>query len=180
MTTTSPATIAFAPTAAKHSSSESNTRAGPRCRRRSWPDELHDRAFARKVAAQHGEPAGLLQRPVDRDDDLLSRRLDCTASAISASVRPSTFSAEPSTRPALEQLARDESDAAGAMEVGGDEASARLEIGDDRRARRDLVEVVELERQAELARDREQVEDARSSSRRWRRPRRSHSRSTRA
>ena len=38
-------------------------------------DELHDRAFARKVAAQHGEPAGLLQRPVDGHDDLLPRRL---------------------------------------------------------------------------------------------------------
>src|SRR5437870_5806201 len=45
------------------------------------------------------------------------------------------------------------------MEVGSDEASTRLEIGDDRRACRDLVEVVELEWQTELTRDGEQMQD---------------------
>ena len=43
------------------------------------------------------------------------------------------------------------------MEVGSDEASTRLEIGDDRGACRDLVEVVELEWQTELTRDGEQM-----------------------
>jgi len=37
-------------------------------------DELHDRALGREVAAQHGEPAGLLQRPVDGHDDFLAGR----------------------------------------------------------------------------------------------------------
>ena len=45
------------------------------------------------------------------------------------------------------------------MKVGGDEASTRFEIGNDRCACGDLVEVLELERNVELTRDREQVED---------------------
>ncbi len=121
-------------------------------------DELHDRAFARKIASQHGEPAALLQRPVDGDDDLLPRRLLrgsgdlCERAAVDVHCGPVD-------EPGPDELPRDETDATGAMEVGGDEASTRLEIGDDRRARRDLVEVFELERQVELARDREEVEN---------------------
>ncbi len=58
------------------------------------------------------------------------------------------------------ELARDERDAAGLEEVGGDVPAARLDVGDDRRARGDRVEVVDLERDPGLGRDREQMQHA--------------------
>ena len=61
---------------------------------------------------------------------------------------------------ALDELAGDERDAARLVDVRGDEAATGLEAGDDGRARRDPVEVVDRERDAELVRDGEQVEDA--------------------
>ena len=60
----------------------------------------------------------------------------------------------------LRQLARDERDAAGAVDVDGVEAAPRLHVGEHRRPRGDPVEVVDRERDPELARDREQVQDA--------------------
>ena len=51
---------------------------------------------------------------------------------------------------AFEQPLRDERDAAGAMQIGGDEAAARLEIGEQRHTRVDAVEVVDVERHAAL------------------------------
>jgi len=121
-------------------------------------DELHDRAFGRKVAAQHGEAAALLQGPVDGNDDLLAGRCGsgggdlCERAAVD--VQRGTVD-----EAAVDELPCDEGGTAGLVEVGSDEASTRLEIGDDRRARRDLVEIVELEWQIELTCDREQVED---------------------
>jgi len=116
-------------------------------------DELDDRAFGREVAAQHGEPTGFLQRPVDRDDDLLPRRLAHGGGNLGegAAVDVQRGSVGETC---VHQLAGDEGDAAGAVEIGRDEPSAGLQIGDDRCASRDFVEVVELERQAELACDR--------------------------
>src|SRR5207248_1677210 len=40
------------------------------------PRELHDRALGSQVAAEHREPAGRLERPLEGYDDLLPRRLD--------------------------------------------------------------------------------------------------------
>ena len=54
--------IVRALTAAKHASSESNTRAGPRCCSTLVPGELDDAAVRREVAAQDREPAGRLER----------------------------------------------------------------------------------------------------------------------
>ena len=62
--------------------------------------------------------------------------------------------------PSLQQLAGDERDTAGGVQVGGDESPARLDVGDDGRARRDAVELVDGQVDAELVGDREQVQDA--------------------
>jgi len=121
-------------------------------------DELHDRAFARKIAAQHGESAALLQRPVDRHDDFLARRLLCGGGDLGEAAAVDVHGG-PIDEAGADELPRDETDATCTVEVGGDEASARLEIGNDRCPRGDLVEVLELERNVELARDRKQVED---------------------
>ena len=60
----------------------------------------------------------------------------------------------------LQELARDERDAAGRVHVGGDESAPRLEARHDRSPGRDPVEVLQLEGDVQLAGDGEQVEDA--------------------
>ena len=72
MTTTSPFWIDCAFTAANASSSDSNTRAGPRCSTRLVAGDLHDAALGREVAAQDREAAVRLERVVERADDLLA------------------------------------------------------------------------------------------------------------
>src|SRR5262249_23993425 len=74
----------------------------------------------------------------------------------------------PAVHPALaagddagaDELARDEPDTTGLLQVGRYVAAERLQVGDDRRPAGDRVEVLELERDAGLPRDREQVEHA--------------------
>ena len=121
--------------------------------------ELHDAAVGSEVAAEDREAAARLERALDRHDDLLAGRLDDRGRNLGerAAVDVRRVAVH---EPGLQQLARDERDAAGGVQVGRDEAAARLDVGDDRRPLGDAVEVVELERDAELARDREQVEDA--------------------
>ena len=95
--------------------------------------ELHDAAVRREVAAQDRQAAGRLERALDRDDDLLPRRLDDRGRDLAerAAVDGRRVAVH---EPRLQQLARDERDAAGGVQVGGDEAAARLDVGDDRRA----------------------------------------------
>src|ERR1019366_10827761 len=54
----------------------------------------------------------------------------------------------------------EEGQAAGGVDIGGDEATARLEVGEDRGARRDAVEVVEVEAHPGLGGDREKMKDS--------------------
>ena len=51
-------------------------------------------------------------------------------------------------------------DAAGVVQVARDEAPAGLQVGDDRRPVGDRAELVDVEREAELVGDREQVQHA--------------------
>ena len=61
-------------------------------------------------------------------------------------------------QPGVEQLLHDDLHAADAVEVGHVVLAVRLHVGDVRDARADAVEVVELELDAGLVRDREQVQ----------------------
>ena len=60
----------------------------------------------------------------------------------------------------LEQLAHDQGHAARLVHVGRGVAAARLHVGDDRRPVGDGAELVDVERDAVLVRDGEQVEHA--------------------
>ena len=75
-------------------------------------------------------------------DDLLARRLDDGGRDLRERA-PVDVLRVAVHEALLEQLARDERDAAGGVEIGRDEAAARLDVGDDRRALRDLVELVD-------------------------------------
>ncbi len=61
---------------------------------------------------------------------------------------------------ALGELTRHQADAAGAEDVGRVVPAPRLHVGDDRRRGRDAIEVVDREVDAELACDRDEMEDA--------------------
>ena len=75
ITTTSPALMAPACTAAKAASSPSNTRAGPWCPASDEPATFTTQPSRRDVAVQHEQPAGRLERRVERAHDVLSGRL---------------------------------------------------------------------------------------------------------
>ena len=61
-------------------------------------------------------------------------------------------------RARVEEPPRDQPRPARRIEIGGDEAAARLQIREDRHAGVDAIEVLEAERHAHLARDRDQVQ----------------------
>ena len=66
------------------------------------------------------------------------------AAASSPIVRPVTVIASACSTPASLQALRDQPRAARAVQIGGDEASAGLEIGKERHAGADAIEIVEL------------------------------------
>ncbi len=101
---------------------------------------------------------GLIGWSIEHDDLLAGRFLgargEIAERAAVDAVRPGVDEV------ALLQLACDEADAARLVHVDRDEAAAGLEARDDRRARGHALEVVEAELDPELARDRDQVQDA--------------------
>ena len=102
--------------------------------------ELHDAALGRDVAAQDREPAGRLDRVVERADDLLAVGLlrlgGVLADRLAGDGRRVRVQ-----QPGLDAgAARARRDAAGGVQVGGEEAPARLEVAQQsacaRRSRR--------------------------------------------
>ena len=175
MTTTSPASIRRSRTASKQAVSESNTRAGPRWWRRSWPAsftiEPSGARLPRRIAwppvALIGVSIGWTTCWPGRLDDVrgdlrdrppVDRRLVAVEEV------------------ALEQLAHDERDAARVVHVRGRVPAAGPHVGDQRRAVGDRGEVVERQRDAELARRSPAGGARRSCCRRSRRPTRWRSR----
>ena len=121
--------------------------------------QLDDAAVRREVAAEDGQAAGRLQRLVDRDHHRLLRRLHRLVGDLAQ--RPAVDVRRPDVHEvAPGQLAGHQRNAARVEHVDGDEAAARLEVGDDRRPPGDRVEVVDRERDVQLARDRQQVQHA--------------------
>ena len=106
------------------------------------------------------QPAGRLDRRLERDDDLLAGRLDRGRRDLGD--RPTVDGRLAAVEQAgpLEQLAHDQGHAARLVHVGRGVAAARLHVGDDRRPVGDGAELVDVERDAVLVRDGEQVQDA--------------------
>ena len=97
--------------------------------------QLHDAALRREVAAQDREPAGRLDRVVERAHDLLARRLRGLAGVLAD--RPAGHGLRVLVQqPGVEQPLGDDGDAAGLVEVLRDEAAARLEVAGRRRPAR--------------------------------------------
>ena len=83
----------------------------------------------------------------------------CASAACWPIVLPVTVGASSCSRPSSTEPLREHGGAARGVQVGGDEAPARLEVAQARAGLGDPVEVVDVERDARLARHREQVQD---------------------
>ena len=104
---------------------------------------LIDRALRRDVALQHDQAAlGLIGSSTGRTTSL-ARRLDDAGCTPRRTCWPVTVSCRAVDVAALDQALGDQRDAAGLVEIGGGVAAARLEVADQRRAARDLVDVVD-------------------------------------
>ena len=141
--------------------------------------ELDGAAVGREVAVEDRDAAARLERRLDRDDHGLALGLDGGVGDLAdrAAVDGPRVHVQ---QPRLLQLARDERAAAGAVHVVRVPAAPRLHVGDDRRLRRDPLEVVDRELDPEVARDRDEVEDGVRRAARSPRPRQRRSRTTRA
>src|SRR6478735_1763769 len=98
--------------------------------------ELDDAAVRREVAAEDCKAARRLERVVAGDDHLLTGPLERAVCDLLQ--RPPVDTGRLLVdETAAHELTRDERNTAGLEEIGRDVAAARLDVGDDRRARRD-------------------------------------------
>ena len=147
-------------TAAKQSSSDSKTRAGPVWPVRSVPASLTTAPSGARLPRRIARPPCRLERVVERAARPPGPAASLAASASSPIVRPLTVISSRCSRPASSSRLSEQRHAAGLVEVGGDEAAAGLEVGEQRRALGDPLEVVDVELDAGLVGDGEQVQDA--------------------
>ena len=131
----------------------------PSVQRAIVPGELHRAPAGSEVAVEHGDTAAWLERRLDRHHDLLALGLDGRVRDL-AERAPVDAAGIRVQEASLPQLAYDEPDPAGAVHVVGVPAPPRLHVGDDRRGRRDPLEVVDRELDPEVAGDGDEVEDA--------------------
>ncbi len=119
--------------------------------------DLDQRAVGREVAFQHDDAAGRMQR-ASRARARPRRRAPAALASSSASVRPDSASASPCRWPPSSSAFSTGGDAADAVQVEREVLAAGLQVGDQRRAREHLGDVVEREADAGLVRDRRQVQ----------------------
>src|SRR4029079_9767481 len=100
--------------------------------------QLHDGALGREVAAEDREAAGLLDGVGERADDLLAGRLLRLARVLADAAAGDGLGVLVED-PRLEQALGHDADAAGVVEVLGDEAAAGLEVAGRGRGRSDAV-----------------------------------------
>ena len=120
--------------------------------------DLRDAAFGREIAVQNDQATSLLQGLVQRRDHFLARRFDAPPAFGSqrlAGDRHRTLVEIFAFQQALHQQA----DATGAVHVSSDKTSRGLQVGKQRRAFTDFLEIVDVQRDASFARDRQQVQD---------------------
>jgi hypothetical protein len=121
--------------------------------------QLHHAAVRGERPTKDRQSADRLERPLQGNDDLLTRRLHRGRSDLGK--RPAVDIGRVAVNEiALEQLARDESDATRLVHVGRGEPAARHHVRDDRGPVGYLTELVEGQRDAVFLGDREEVQDA--------------------
>ena len=121
------------------------------------PRHLDHAALRRQVALEYHQPAGRLERVLDGVDDVLAGRLGRRGGLLGERA-PGDGALRAVDQAGADQPPRQDGDAARLVDVGGGVAPARLEVGDQRGAAADGVEVVDRQGHAGLARHRQQVQ----------------------
>ena len=119
--------------------------------------DLGDAAFGGDVAVQDDKAAGFLQRLVGGDDHFLAGSFMGRGGFFGdgfAGDRDGVAVEQPEA----EQAAGEEANASGGVHVGGDEAAGGFQVGEDRGALADGLEIVDVERDSGLARNGQQVQ----------------------
>ena len=122
------------------------------------PGDLHHAAVRRERAAQHRDAALRVDRRGERVHDLAVGLRRVEVGEVLGHRLAGDGEAVAVEQTGVEQLADHHLHAADAVEVGHVVLAVRLHVGDVRDARADAVEVVELELDTGLVRDREQVQ----------------------
>ena len=120
--------------------------------------DLGHASLGREVAVQNHQAAGFLQRLVQRRNHFLVRRFD-GASCFSAQRLAAHRHRVLVKMFALQQTVRQQANSSGAVHIGSDKTPRRLQVGQQRRAFADFLEIVDVQGDAGLARDGEQVQD---------------------
>ena len=132
--------------------------------------KLHHASIGRERAVKDGEPTALLERLLDGGDDALPAFLNRGVRDLAdrASIDGLCI---PVQKPTAEQLTADQGESASTMQIRRDVLTCWRQLGDHRRAVRDITEVVDRERHVELSGHREQMKHGvrRSAGRRHRR-----------
>ncbi len=158
ITTMSSGSISLASTALIAASSPSKTFAGPTWCRRSWPASLMTEPSGATLPLMIAKPPVALSGSSSAWTTTWPG-VSTAASAISPAVWPVTVIASACSRAVLSEALEDDRHAAGGVEVGRVVSAARREVAQHRRRLADAVELVDLERDAHLLGDREQVQD---------------------
>ena len=158
MTTTVPGSICPARMASSAPCSPSKTRAVPSKRVVSMPATLTTPPLGASEPAQHGDAAAGVDRRRERVDDLAVGRGRIEGGEVLRHGAPRHRDAVAVEEPGLEQLAHHHGDAAHPVDVHHVVLAVGLRVGDVRHPRRHPVEVVELELDACLVGDGEEME----------------------
>src|SRR5690606_19636882 len=119
--------------------------------------ELDHASFRGEVAAQDRDAARLLERILARADDRLAARL-LRLLRLLADRLAGDGDRVLVEKTELHELARDHGHTAGVVHLGSRVGSPGLEVGEDGSLPGDAIEVADLELDARLARDREEME----------------------
>ena len=139
-------------------SSDSNTRALPSKRSAFLAGDFRDGAVGRQVAVEHGEVAVVLDRVVERPNDVWPGGIAAGPRQVLGDSRPVTVRQSPCSRPGVEQHLQQRRDPADGDQLGHQVLAARLQVREHRHAIADAREVVERELHARRVRDREQMQ----------------------
>src|SRR5436309_5703965 len=130
---------------------------GPAVRCRRVLGDLDHRTLRRERAAQDDKTTLVAQRPRQRGDNLLA---GCLTHRLALLAQRSAGDRQGVTvdEAAFDEAAREQADATGAMQLHSREATARLEVAQQRRAAADAIDLVDVELDPDLAREGKQVE----------------------
>ncbi len=117
--------------------------------------EFHDTAIGRQRSTQDREATGRLERRLDGDDDPLAVGRDGVRADLGEGPAIDRGRTAVEQAGSLQQFVHHQTETAGFVHVGRGEPAPGLQVGHDRRPVGDRAELVDVELETELVRDRQ-------------------------